>query len=230
MPCDRARRRRERYESLQITAWLQTGVVGDPSLPIDAVIYYAAHRASLAPRMASHAGAFTARETEDAVTLPLAIVNGASREWYYAASSAQWPTVVADGTDHWTCRFDGQLAHLLESPTGRLDTASGRYRGYHMPVYYRHALSVWWYVRGDRERLTDLLRGVSHLGKKTSQGWGAVRRWEVEICADDWSVTGPGGALMRPVPTTDPEAPLIGYRPPYWHPRRQAPCRVPLRG
>lgn len=228
MPCDRAKRRRERYEPLKITAWLQTGVVGDPLLPIDAVIYYAAHRELLAPRVASHSGAFTVAETPDQVILPLAVVNGTTAQWFYAASSAQWPIATVEGADHWTCRFDAGLSDLIEPrPKARIDTASGRYRGYRMPIYYRHAISVSWYVRGDREILTSLLCDVTHLGKKISQGWGAILRWQVEPSTEDWSVTGPAGALMRPIPTTDPDAPLIGYRPPYWHPRRQAPCRMP---
>jgi len=63
------------------------------------------------------------------------------------------------------------------------------------------------------------------LGKKREMGWGAVIDWTVEACADDYSVTGPQGELMRPIP--DPAGTVYGIRPPYWLPRHQVPCRVP---
>ena len=43
--------------------------------------------------------------------------------------------------------------------------------------------------------------------------------------AEDWSVTGPDGRLMRPVP--DADGLLYGIVPPYWLPRHQVPCRLP---
>jgi hypothetical protein len=69
-------------------------------------------------------------------------------------------------------------------------------------------------------------RLAAHLGKKWSQGWGAVLQWDVEPWPEDWSVTGPGGRLMRAV--YDPEGTTqYGIRPSYWHPRNQFPCRLP---
>lgn len=223
------RAKRRGYRPLQITAHLQSPVVGDPLLPIDAVLYYAAHREALGARWVSLPGELQPSEGER-VSLPLLVVDGHGPQWYYAASSAVWSEPYADGVDHWTCRFDSQLLDLIQLPKGRLNTASGRYRGYRMPVYYRAALSVRWYVVGEPETITRLLTcGVTHLGKKTSQGWGAVLRWEIEPCEHDWSVTGPDGRLMRPVP--DPAGTmLVGYRPPYWLRSRQTICRMPDRG
>ena len=226
MPDGRAKARQALYVPLRITAWLQTPVVSDALLPIDAVLYYAAHRELYGERIASHPGALIPSEHREQALVPLAICEGHTPTWYYAASSAQWPTETVEGTDHWTCRFDAGLSDLIDLPHGRINTASGRYRGYHMPVFYRSALSVWWYVRGNRETITRLLRLVSHLGKKTSQGWGAVLRWQVEPIEQDWSVTGPSGECMRPIPASDGDM-LAGYRPPYWVPSRQTICRMP---
>lgn len=220
------RARRALRVPLRITAWLQAPVVGDPLLPIDAVLYYAAHREMLGARVVSRSGGLTPSEGERVPTLPLSICAGETPHWYYAASSAIWSEPYADGVDHWTCRFDSQWLHLIDLPTGRLNTASGRYRGYHMPVYYRAARSVRWYVVGEHEAIMELLCGVSHIGKKTSQGWGAVLGWEVERVDHDWSVTGPQGERMRPIP--DPVGEMrIGYRPPYWLPSRQTLCLMP---
>lgn len=106
-----------------------------------------------------------------------------------------------------------------------MDVASGRYKGYHMPVYYRHAQAVDWYVVGHRESISALLWHATALGKKTAQGWGAVTRWEVEPAVEDWSVHGPSGRLMRAIPREG--GMLHGFRPSYWAPRNQAPCALP---
>ncbi len=106
----------------------------------------------------------------------------------------------------------------------RLNVGSGRYRGYHMPVFYRVADRVEWYVVGDAERIRHLLRTVTHVGKKTSQGWGSVSRWAVELHAEDWSCYR-DGKPMRAIPQRG--GILYGVRPSYWIPQNQTECILP---
>jgi CRISPR type IV-associated protein Csf3 len=94
-----------------------------------------------------------------------------------------------------------------------------------MPTPYRHALAVSWCVVGEPEQIRALLQLVTHLGKKTEMGWGAVADWSVEPSSVDWSVRDAAGRLMRPVPAET--GMLYGYRPPYWHPRNQTTCEMP---
>lgn len=222
-----ARRASER--PLVITARLRCGIISDGFLPIDSVLYYAAHR-DLFPgeQVSTHPRALTVRaegDTRIVGPLPLKRLNGQAPDWYYAASCAQWPSVVADGIDHWTKRVDSRYVELLAEQRARISMSGGRYRAYRMPLVYRHALTVHWHVVGDREAVTRLLELVTHLGKKPSMGWGAVMEWVVEPCAEDWSVTGRDGQLMRPVPHA--AGLLYGIRPPYWLPSHQVPCALP---
>lgn len=211
-------------EPLKITAWLQCGVVSDTTLPIDGVLYY--------QHMRLHCG-------EQIVTVPGAIMphadvpgmrirkhNQQQKDWYYAASFAQWQ-YPADGTDYWSKRFDQQHADLVDfgNRKGRVVVESGEYKAYRMPVAYRHALSVSWYVVADRAWAETLLRLTTHIGKKADQGWGAVLRWQVESWHADWSVYDDDGRLMRAIPM--PGGVLSGIRPSYWLRRNQVPCQMP---
>lgn len=222
------RRRLATYVPLKVTARLRSGVISDGLLPLDAILYYAAHREALAGR----ARVTKPRErlgAEDATivgALPVRRIATHGRpDFYYAASCAQWPETVADGVDYWTKRIDTQHLDVLDVPRARIPLATGPYRAYRVPLAYRHALQVSWYVCGEPTAITRLLSLVSHIGKKASMGWGAVIDWSVEPIEHDWSVTGPHGETMRPVP--DPSGVLYGVRPPYWLPHHQVPCRLP---
>lgn len=215
---------RSAFRPLRITAWLQCGVITDGTLPIDSVLYYQAHREAFGARVATTPGASDKMYELSSEALPLARCEEHTPQWYYAASFAQWPDAIAEGSDHWNKRLDVGLSDLIDfgKRKARVDTSSSAYKAYHMPVFYRHALAVRWYVMGEPGRIRELLSVCTHLGKKVSQGWGAVLRWEVEEWPEDWSVRGPSGELMRAIPAD--EGILVGYRPSYWLPKNQAIC------
>jgi hypothetical protein len=216
---------RDRFQPLRITAWLQSPIITDGTLPIDAVLYFVAHRATCPEQVMTISGAL--REGRSGASLPLARKEEHGPGWYYAASFAEWPESLAEGSDHWNCRIDESLCYLIDfrGRRGKIDIASAAYKSYHMPVYYRHALFARWYVVGEPVAIRNLLRFAPALGKKTSQGWGSVLRWEVETWQEDWSVRREDGKLMRAVPKEG--GILAGYRPSYWSPRNQAPCEMP---
>src|SRR3990167_11136254 len=96
-------------EPLLITAYMQSPVAGDFSLPLDAILYYQAHREVLGPQVATVPGAHVA-ECVGSAALPIAkqrvIRDGKrSREWFYRASWARRPPAPA-GIDHPSCRVD----------------------------------------------------------------------------------------------------------------------------
>lgn len=219
--------RKASYQPLLITARLRCGVISDGLLPIDAALYYAQHRlARPGERVRSlpMSSSVSAVPGDPPLVLPIQRLNGQSPKWYYAASCARWSTPWTDGTDHWTKRADSRYVDLVQT-SARVPVSGGRYRAYRMPVTYRHALSVSWCVVGEPIQIRALLALVTHLGKKTEMGWGAVIDWTVEPSAEDWSVQTADGCRTRPVP--DSSGLLYGYRPPYWHPRNQTPCLLP---
>lgn len=216
---------RAAYVPLKITAWLQCAVVSDAALPLDGVIYALLHRKQFGEQAATAPGQ-AIENGNSGVTMPFARVEEQGPSWYYAASWAQWNGTVTEGSDHWNKRIDLGLTDIVDFGVrkAKFDVASGRYKSYHMPVYYRHALSVSWYVRGLKDELSSLLKFATHLGKKTSQGFGAVLRWQLEEIEADWSIR-KDGRLMRPIPAQS--GILIGFRPSYWLPKNQTICEIP---
>lgn len=214
------------FEPLKITAYLQSGVISDPAMPLEGVLLYQLFRERRGGiSEATMPGDVVYRRTNN-MRLPLLRHRDRKPDWFYACSFARWSVPRVDGSDHWNKRFDQSLVHLVDfqGKRGRIETSSGRFKPYHMPVFYIHALRVTWFAVGERRPLERLLSFCTNIGKKTSQGWGAVLRWEVELWHSDWSVESPMG-IMRPVPT---EGGIVqGFRPPYWVAKNQAPCVAP---
>jgi CRISPR type IV-associated protein Csf3 len=221
------RPKRDSFEPLKITAQLQTAVIGDVFLPIDGILYYQAHREAFGAQEVTFSGSSDKRYEISSEALPLARCEEHGPYWYYAASFAQWPTALAEGSDHWNKRFDAGLSDMVDfgKRKARVDVASGPYKAYHMPVFYRHALEISWYVLGERRGVERLLSCCTHIGKKMAQGWGSVLAWNVAPHHADWSVRGENGKVMRAIP--DASGILTGFRPSYWLAKNQTVCLLP---
>jgi len=190
----------DEYEPLKITATMRTGVVSDQWLPLDAILFYQAHRLVLGPEIISKPGG---NATSHKVSVPLKCINSGTPDWFFACSWAYpQPWWVAEGSDNWNKRFDNDLSDLIDfgKRRGKVIIEEAQYKSYHVPIYYRVALFIEWYCVGKRRRIKELLSTVTHVGKKTSQGWGRVSDWSIESWPDDWSCYGPGGELMRGIP------------------------------
>lgn len=223
-------------EFLRITAHLRTPVVSDAWLPLDGILFYQATRAEMGPRMVTISGSPVSPQPKGermlGGRLPIKIVH--NKDWFYRCSWAVWgPTV--EGTDYWNKRFDQSLADYIDfrGKRGRIDISSSTYRAYHFPVFYRSTLWIRWYCVGVAEEIRQLLRSATHLGKKTSQGWGRVAAWEIDQIEEDWSIW-KGNELMRGVPIynlpKDRQAVkklFYGVRPPYWDTRNQIELEMP---
>jgi CRISPR type IV-associated protein Csf3 len=211
---------------LQITAMLQSPVISDESLPIDGILRAAMMRDAYGEQTYTVAG--DGREHGSGVSLPIARCEEQGPQWYYAASWAQWPQAVAYGKDHWNKRIDMPLSGMIDftGKRGRIEVSSGRYKSFHMPVFYRHAQIVWWYVLGHAPALRLILPHCTHLGKKVSQGWGSVLSWSVDEIEADLSVRQRSGEPNRAIPSPAGTV-LIGFRPSYWNPQNQALCEIP---
>ena len=216
------------YVPLRVTAGLQCGAVCDGTLPLDGILHYQHMRQHLGAQQITMPG--DVAPSGDVPPMRLAKHHAGQADWYYAASFAQWSTPWTEGTDYWNKRVDQRHADLIDfrGKRGKVLVEQGAYKAYHMPVAYRHALAVTWYLVGDLAWVERLLAMTTHIGKKTDQGWGAVARWEVVPWHADWSVADARGRLMRAVPERG--GIRTGIRPSYWLPRNQVPCRMPDEG
>lgn len=217
------------FKPIRIRAYLQTGVISDQFLPLDAVIYYQYVRNILGPQEVTIPGSY-APDVPDDIKLPFLIKSGPSPNmWYYACSFAQWPDSVVESKQFYVKKFRLEYSDLVDFKGRRrkVATSRGRYKNYHLWAYYRHALYVNWYAIGDSDAIWNCLRFCTHLGKKTSQGWGAVKMWEITDWPEDWSIKNGKGLLTRALPSNRGDGFIYGIRPSYWLRKHQFPCIMP---
>jgi len=132
-------------------------------------------------------------------------------------------------TEHFGKRLSVEHSNLL-SPRQRKKVAMGNatYKAYHLPLRLHRVDRIVWFARATRRHTLKLLKSVHSIGKKRSQGYGRVDRWEAERIEADLSWYAPsdrGPVLMRPLPLcADLPDNLIGFRrdfgavqPPMWH-------------
>lgn len=220
------RLKRSAYTPIHIRAYLQTGVVGDGAIPLDGLLFNAIMREEYGAEILQIPGRYSVPELPTD-RIPIAQVNTEAKGlWYYAASWADWPEHAVEGCATWVKQFDSAMMDLISRVNlpRHLNRGSGRYRGYRMPVFYRSALYVDWYVLGLPDRISELLSTMTHIGKKRSQGWGAIRQWVVEPFPQDWSCYR-DGEPMRAIPSES--GPTYGIRPSYWNPVNQCSCILP---
>lgn len=236
------------FENLRVTARLRTSVICDEYLPLDGILLSQAMRERYGPRDWSlPGGTDVTPEVVRHVAAPLQVCWEDGREheyhhsfvWWYACSfahardgNAQW--WLAEGQDHWNKRFDAGVSDLIDfrGKRGRVVIEQNRYRAYHMPIFYRVAREIVWWCVGDKTRIENLLATVTHVGKKSVQGWGRVAEWRVEPCAEDWSCWR-DGTPMRALPAarfaagTTYNRRHYGVRPSYYSKRNQMLVIVP---
>jgi CRISPR type IV-associated protein Csf3 len=208
---------------LRIRAYLQTAVISDRWLPLDGILFYLAMRERFGPQFVSAPNRILA---EKIVPLPLQAV-GEGEKWFYACSFARWSEDMREFQENYTKKFDLRYSDLIDfgRKRGFVNIGGGRYKAYHFKIYARIATYVEWYCVGVKEQIEKLLRFATHLGKKTSQGWGSVLRWEIEPIEKDWSIWREG-KLMRAIPDEKGKF-LYGIRPPYWYGKHQFMCQMP---
>lgn len=212
-------------QQLRIRAYLSTPVISDKHLPLDAILYYHHVRQHMGEELISKPGESTVRE-QNVPLLPLLKGGRKDDTWFYHCSFAQWPEKTVEQSSFKVKQGDW-LRHsdYLTEKTKKIDAQRGKFKAYHIKMYYRHAEYVEWYCVGIKDKIMQLLQFCTAIGKNTGDGWGQVLRWEVQPWPEDWSIRGHNNKLMRAVPY-DKGIPY-GVRPSYWNPKHIFRCIVP---
>lgn len=159
----------------------------------------------------------------------------------YCSSAPILGNVYAEYTERQSKRFDTDIcAQLLDekSRNKKLLTSSGPYKSRFVPKRVRVIDAVHWFVRGDRERMNNLLRRIVSIGSCRSYGYGSIDRWEYEEQESDFSIFAKHhgkNVLMKILPIAAAKSEMAtGYRhsyggahPPYWHPETYMEIAVP---
>lgn len=220
-------------QPLRITAVMQDGRVASTEswLPLDSILA-AEWMRKYHPE--AYYNASSHMLTNDFITAELPFERrGTGDDWYWSCSFNN-EAPLHEYVMYWHKRFDDHLEQYIDfrGRRGRIDTKSGKYKAYRMPLVVQLFDRLVWYAVGNPDAVLDLCRGVTHIGKKSSQGLGAVDYWEVEPWPEDWSVTD-GKKLTRAVPLADMPPDMAshvrkyGIRPPYWLHQHQRPCFMP---
>lgn len=207
------------FEQICVTAHLSTPIVGEPTLPLDGILYAQAVRHEMGEPP------ITSLWTPPQVEMPIEIYN-AGPEWFYGCSFAMWESPTASGEDTWVkmARID-EVARYTRGD--RLDISKGEYKGYHQPIFYNISRSITWHLLADMAWVESCLLPIHAIGKKRESGWGNILRWDIhKISNETWDEHGPH--LRRALPVSyclkrDGHYPIDmvarrAYRPPYWYP------------
>ncbi len=219
-------------QPIKITAHMQDGRIAgtDPHFPLDSILG-AAWMMKHHPDAYYNASSCMLKEFIEP-QLPFKRL-GSGDKWYWACSFNQGEK-LGEYTMHWHKRFDDHLEKYIDfgGKRGRINTTSAKFKAYRMPLVIQLFDRLIWYAVGDIDAVRELCKMVTHIGKKSAQGLGAVDFWTVEPWHEDWSVQGPDGRLMRAIPVEDlppnvtARAQKYGIRPPYWHVNNQVVCAI----
>lgn len=156
----------------------------------------------------------------------------------YAASCGFYKQDSLD-IEYWVKRPNFADADKIDyfdaGKASKINTASGAERAYRTPNVIRLTGPITFYGYGTIDKVKDLLSYIVAVGKKPAMGWGAIKGWEVEPVAEDWSTWSPEYGLMRPMPVDEYDRDDKGrykiqqcaLRPPSWKTANQAICYVP---
>lgn len=135
--------------------------------------------------------------------------------------------------DSWKKRFDSAHAKIAHFGHGarRINTASGQFRSYNVPLDTKVVGSGSFFFIGDRQEVLRLLRGnIVGIGKKVSEGFGWIDRLSIEESDFIWRDI----LRLRPVPVStainygiDGARLVCAWKPPYWKRENICECVVP---
>jgi len=218
------------FQPLHIRAILQTPVISDKFLPLDAVLYNQFIRSHFGPKKSGHSPRESIVRQGSGLQMPIQKRNmNSDHQWYYACSFALIPEITQRSKHSYAKRFDTDLAIDridFGGKRGKVDTKSGTFKNYFITDYTWSVPYIDWYCRADKKWISEMLHFCTHIGKKSSQGCGSVLRWEVNETEKDWYLKDEDGRLLRAIPHEKGYA-IYGIRPAYWLQRHQFKCYLP---
>lgn len=127
-------------------------------------------------------------------------------------------------------RFCEKYLDFTKLKKSKIHTNCGHFRDYMIKLVYLPASRVTFYVNGDSQKIKELLKGLTGLGKKTAIGFGMFNSYSIEETEEDYSVI-KDGKSMRAIPIIlcdyFGEVINLAWRAPYWAKEMVAPCVPP---
>jgi len=222
-------------QPLKITAVMQDGRLGgaEPWFPLDSILAAEWMRRNHPDKFYNASSNMLSGQWIVA-ELPFER-RGSGDDWYWACSfNTEKP--IHEYITYWHKRFDDHLERYVDfgKRRGKIDIKSGKFKAHRMPLVTQIFDKLIWYAVGDLDAVLDLCMGVTHIGKKVSQGLGCVDYWRVEPHDHDWSEIMDGKvtrslpvSLGMPKKVREAAVAEKSVRPPYWLVDNQKLCYVP---
>lgn len=207
-------------QPLQVTGYLLNGYIPSASngaLHLDGVLSSAV--------FAAHPCYFRMIAAATVAPLPLKRLWQSDEGIILYASGDFVPETDCKGQEYWHKRYPTDRNEWSKKLNA--NTTAGQYKDYRVPVDVRITPKITALCIGNQAEIERLLSYITHVGKKSSQGFGRVAKWEVgpaDVTLDDILVN-------RPVPVASKlkstgKIRHATWTSPYWYKPWAAECYV----
>lgn len=117
---------------------------------------------------------------------------------FHASCAISDNEFVTAYSKRWNSAFDRAVSFKGKG-RAEIDTARGFFKAYRNALVYHAMPEIVFYAVGDKAEIERLLQNIAYLGKKSSQGYGEIKEWKVEVISEDKSIFD-NKKLMRMVP------------------------------
>ncbi len=102
---------------------------------------------------------------------------------------------IEEGIDSWKKRWASRHDFIADfgEARRRVNTASGDFKSYDIPLVTQSARKIWFYFDGDPVKVGAILQNLNGIGKKTAIGFGWFSDFQIEESQENY-------ALCRPLP------------------------------
>lgn len=188
------------FRNFKVTAHMQTPVAAIHPIILDAIISAAKAMEILGEEF--YSGKNIAGEEHEIRSMMDPILDRKHGVYCTSVGLGDYREFVGSWSKRWDDKND-DIVKFRGKGKKRVDVGAGFYKNYHMPLVLKSYKTVTFYVRGDMDEVKRLLESyIFYIGKKGSQGFGQIRKWEFEEIEEDWSIW-KDGRLMRPIPTSE---------------------------
>lgn len=161
--------------------------------------------------------------------LPIEKVNSGTDNWFWKCSFSK-AKIEKEEIVTWKKRWDEENEDLVKKPEKReirINHKQGFFKAYQMPIVLKSSKKLLFCCVGNEEELSKLLKKITHIGKKRSQGYGEVKSFSIVDPEKDWSLWHDYERRIAsrsiPVEVKNEDLLKVGcmsrktIRPPYWH-------------
>lgn len=188
------------FENFKVIANMRTPIATIDPIILDSIISAAKAKELLGEKF--YTGENIAGEPEDIRKMLDTILDHQQGVYCTSIGIGDNREYVGSWSKRWN-EHDEDIVKFRGRGKKRVDIGSGFYKNYHMPIVLKSYKQISFYVRGDKEKISKLLDNYIHyLGKKGSQGYGQIRKWEYEKVDKDYSLW-KKNYPMRPIPVTE---------------------------